>query len=84
MMMLMLIRCISLSHTHLLLPPLYHTDNRLVRRSSSSSSVCPPDIQMTGGGDGGGEVGWETSKENIMPLARGRNVDKLDAVLKER
>ena len=33
---------------------------------------------------GGGAAAWETCKENVMPLAAGRRVDKLNAALKER
>jgi hypothetical protein len=34
--------------------------------------------------DAGAGAAWETCKENVMPLAAGRRVDKLNAALKER
>ena len=33
---------------------------------------------------GEGAAAWETCKENVMPLAAGRRVERLNAVLKER
>lgn len=61
-----------------------HTHRQAERQNKNMAAASPSYAGDGGGGGQAAAAAWETCKENVMPLAAGRRVEKLNAVLKER